>query len=348
MRILIVKPSSLGDVVMTLPALALLRATYPDAELGWFVNTEFAPLLDGHPMLAHVHAWDRGRRGSFTGFVRGASSLRRVLREVRHVGYDVAYDFQGLLRSGVITKRSGARERIGFADARELSPVFYTDKRTVPDGAVHAVDRYRALVDPACTSDVTFSLGIDDATRNDMDRLLGDLGLGDGERFVAINPAARWPSKRWPLERFGRVAAWIHEQAGLRSVCVGAASFRKDARVVVEAGGEAAFDATGRTSLKELAALLERADFLVTNDSGPMHVAVAVGTPVVALFGPTDPRKIGPYGDGHEVVRVPVDCAPCSKRDCPERPPCIDMIDVDMVVAACGRMLERLGMGTRR
>jgi lipopolysaccharide heptosyltransferase II len=346
MRILIVKPSSFGDIVMTLPALALLGAAHPGAELGWFVSAEFASLLDGHPMLAHLHVWDRGRHAGLGGIVRAACSMRKALREVRALGYDVAYDFQGLLRSGLITKRSGAPVRIGFSDAREMSTMFYTEMRTVPASALHAVDRYRALVDPACTSEVTFPLPSDDESRDAARRLLDELGIKHGERFVAINPGARWQSKRWPAERFGDVAAWIHGHAGLRSVCIGAASFRKDARTVARVGGDAVLDATGRTSLKELAALLECGEFLLTNDSGPMHLAVAAGAPVVALFGPTDPRKIGPYGTGHEVVHVPVECAPCSKRDCPERRPCMAMLDVKAVVRACERMLKRAGTGT--
>jgi heptosyltransferase-1 len=342
MRILIVKPSSFGDIVMTLPALALLRRKHPGAELGWFVNAEFAGLLDGHPMLARLHVWDRGRRGSIAGFVRGAASLRHVLREVRALHYDVAYDFQGLFRSGVVTKRSGAPVRIGFNDARELSTAFYTDKRTVPAGLAHAVDRYRALVDPQATDKVEFPLAIDENARAEAQALLAELGLQAGEPFVAINPAARWPSKQWPPERFGAAAARLHQHAGLRSVCIGSASFRKEADAVAKAGGEAVLDATGRTSLKGLAALLQHAGFLLTNDSGPMHLAVAVGTPVVALFGPTDPAKIGPYGPGHEVVGVPMDCTPCAQRDCPIRPSCMDSLDLESVVRACERTLARL------
>jgi heptosyltransferase-1 len=343
MRILIVKPSSFGDIVMTLPALAVLRRMHPDAEIGWFVNTEFAAILDGHPMLDRVHVWDRGRRGSPRGFLRGAGSLRRALHEVRACGYDVAYDFQGLFRSGVIAKRSGAPQRIGFRNGRELSPLFYTERRATPQGAVHAVDRYRCLVDPACTAEVEFPLAISETARDAARSLVDELGLGHDEHFVAINPAARWRSKRWPPERFGQVAAWIERTAGVRSVCVGSPAFRNAARAVAAAGGDAVLDATGRTSLQELAALLHEAQFLLTNDSGPMHLAVAAGTPVVALFGPTDPARIGPYGPGHEVVRVPVECAPCSKRDCPEKPPCMAMLDVRTVTQACDRMLARLG-----
>jgi len=342
MRILIVKPSSFGDIVMTLPALALLRAKHPDAELGWFVNAEFAGLVDDHPMLARVHTWDRGRRGTLSGYFRGAASMRRALREVRALGYDVAYDFQGLFRSGLITKRSGAPVRIGFDDARELSPMFYTDKRTAPESAVHAVDRYRALVDPEHADEATFPLAIDDDGRAGARTLLDELGLGADERFVVVNPAARWPAKRWPPERFGAVAVWLREHAGLRSVCVGSPAFRRVAGAVRAAAGDAVLDATGRTSLQQLTALLESALFAVTNDSGPMHLAVAAGTPVVALFGPTDPARVGPYGPGHEVVRVPVECAPCSKRDCPEKRPCMLMLDVKLVTQACERLLGRL------
>jgi len=342
MRILIVKPSSFGDIVMTLPALALLRRKHPEAEIGWFVNAEFADLLDGHPMLARLHTWDRGRRGSALGFLRGAGALRPIIGEMRTIGYDVAYDFQGLFRSAWVARRSGAPVRIGFRDGRELSTLFYTERRTTPETAVHAVDRYRNLVDPDNHDEVTFPLVIDDTAAASARSLLEELGLKPGERFVVINPGARWPSKRWPPESFGKVAAWIHNHAGLRSVCVGAPAFRNAAREVAAAGGDVVLDATGRTSLKQLAALLRDALFMVTNDSGPMHLAAAAGTPVVALFGPTDPTRIGPYGPGHEVVQVEVECAPCSKRDCPEKPPCMTMLGVKPVVEACERILDRL------
>jgi len=340
MRILIVKPSSFGDIVMTLPALALLHRAYPGAEIGWFVNAEFAGLLEGHPMLKWIHRWNRGRRKSIKGLFRGAGALGPLIREMRACRYDAVYDFQGLFRSGVIACQSGARVRIGFKNGRELSPIFYTKRRRTPPGAIHAVDRYRSLVDPDAGGEAEFPLPMDDAAQTAARSLLEALGLAPGERFVAINPGARWPSKRWAPERFGQVAAWLHTHAGLRSVCVGGPSFEGVSRAVVAAGGGGVLDATGRTSLKQLAAVLHNAAFLLTNDSGPMHLAAAVGTPVVALFGPTDPARIGPYGAGHQIVQAKVECAPCSKRDCPEKQPCITMLGVEPVRQACQRVLD--------
>jgi heptosyltransferase-1 len=342
MRILIVKPSSFGDIVMTLPALALLRRKHPDAEIGWFVNAEFAGLLDGHPMLAWLHRWDRGRRGTARGLLRGAGALGPVAREMRACAYDVAYDFQGLFRSGLATRRSGAPVRIGFRNGRELSPFFYTERRATPPSAVHAVDRYRSLVDPQSADPAEFPLAIGEEADAAARALLRELGLAPDEKFLAVNAGARWQSKQWPPERFGQVAARIRRRNGLRSVCIGTPGFRVASRAVAAVAGDAVLDATGRTSLKELAALLHNAVFLLTNDSGPMHLAVAAGTPVVALFGPTDPALVGPYGPGHEVLRVEVECAPCSKRDCPERPPCMTMLGVKPVAEACERMLDRL------
>jgi len=308
-RILIVKPSSLGDIVHALPTLRALRARYPHAHIAWLVKRQWAALLDRAEGLDRIWPMGDGLRGW----------LSRVpgLRAER---FDLVIDLQGLFRSGAIAGLTGCGRRIGFANGREGSPFFYTDRVSVPTPEMHAVDRYLLIAAAAGASwkgKPEFGLRPQPDDQQEVDALLGAHGISRGSAWVAFNVSARWPTKRWPAECFGAVAEALQRDAGVRVVLIGGPDDEAASRAVIAHMSVSAVDLTGKTGLSLLPALLSSASVLVTNDSGPMHVAAAVGTPVVALFGPTSPVRTGPYGGGHAVLaRADVPCRPCFDRRC--------------------------------
>lgn len=346
-RILIIKPSSLGDIIHALPVLNALRSRFPKAHLAWFVHEKWADILRDHPDLDEIIPW------SFRWGALG--SLFDIFRKKR---FDLAIDLQGLFRSGVVSYLSGAPVRVGFRNGREGSVLFYTHKVDVPPHPIHAIDRYllvaeslgAVLREPVCTIPVTPQ---DDRAVED---LLKCQGLSRTRPFIVLNPMARWWTKRWPLERFAQLADLI-QGTGMAVVLIGGKGDIAGIQRLRSWMKTPAVSVVGQTTLKQLAGLLRKAILLISNDSGPMHLAVALGTPVVALFGPTDSVRTGPYGQlagqnlsagpgsvptkdfetlsflntpaihwrsqmpghyeiTHTVIRRPVECSPCLSRRC--------------------------------
>ncbi|MFO0773128.1 MAG: lipopolysaccharide heptosyltransferase II [Nitrospiraceae bacterium] len=328
-RLLIVKPSSLGDIVHALPTFALLRARYPDAEISWLVKSVWASVLERVPGLDRI--WRVGPN---------LSAWLSTMAQLRQVGFDLVVDLQGLFRSGAATWMTGCPIRVGLANAREGSHLCYTHRVPVPSPDIHAVDRYllvaQALGCPA--SPVAFPLRATDADRDRVETALVQAGFDRTRPCVAMLTSARWVTKRWPLASFVTVAQRLRED-GVQTIVIGSEADRVDGRTM--AGQAGAIDMTGRTSLAELPALLGRVSCVVTNDSGPMHIAAAVGTPVVALFGPTSPQRTGPYGTGHHVLGVSLECRPCYSRTCRHGVPleCLTAISPEHVMGAVSHTL---------
>jgi lipopolysaccharide heptosyltransferase I len=347
-RVLVVKPSSFGDIIHTLPALDAIHRGWPQTAVDWIVKPEWMPLLEGHPMLREV-----------LPFPTDWGAWRRMIPLVRARRYDMVLDFQGLLRSGVLSLCTGAPVRIGFANGREGSPWCYTRRvGTAGDSAggratpgerpMHAVDRYLSLVREAGVAigqPVRFPLPAWPEAEQWVDGWWRGAGIRSDETVCIVHPAARWETKRWPAERFARLADRLVKEQGWRVILVAGPAERPQAEAVARLMQQPVIDLAGRTTLPQLAALLRRAARLVTNDSGPMHLAAAVGTPVVAFFGPTDPRKIGPYGRDHQALRAEIDCSPCGRRRCVQGLACLNAIGVDDAYAAAlrGRRNERIG-----
>jgi lipopolysaccharide heptosyltransferase II len=335
-RILIIKPSSLGDVVHALPTLAALRERYPKAHIAWFVKQRWAGLLERAEGLDAVWPVEP----TLTDW------LREILR-LRRFGFDLVIDLQGLLRSGMTARLTGCPTRVGFANAREGSPWCYTHHVRVPSSDMHAVDRY--LLIPAslgATPRVSpeFRLRVQPGDGEEVAKLLARHGLKAGAAWIAMNVAARWPTKRWPPESFAAAADQIHAEGLGSVVLLGGPEDREVARAVKERMRTVPIDLTGATTPGLLPALLGAARLLLTNDSGPMHVAVAVGTPVVALFGPTSAGRTGPYGAGHRVLSSGVPCSPCFSRVCRNAVEleCLRKIFPDQVLEAVrGQLAQR-------
>lgn len=315
-RLVIVKPSSLGDVIHALPVAVALKEAFPGVEVHWVVARPYAELVAAHPAVDRVLVFERRRWGGW-GFWRHRAEWRALVRQLREAGYDVAVDLQGLARSALLVRASGAPVRVGLTSARECARLAYTVTAGPREAEVHAVDRYLQVLRTLGVAPPTkprFALAVPRGARDRVEARLADEGVSG--RFVCLAPGARWESKRWPAERFAELAARLAAEQGVEVVVVGGEEDRSRAEVILQRVGSAARDWTGRTTLAELAALLERAALLVSNDSGPMHLAAALGTPVVAVFGPTNPARTGPYGPRTAVVTSAAHCAPCYRRRC--------------------------------
>jgi lipopolysaccharide heptosyltransferase I len=306
---LIIKPSAIGDVVHALPVLNLLRRAWPDAHVAWLVTPACAGLLDRHPQLDEVIRFERKRFGQGWKNPSAAVGLFRFARQLRERQFDLVIDLQGLFRSGWLAWQTRARLRVGFVNARELAPLFYTHRVPVDTPEQHAVDRYLAIAEAlGCGREpVEFRFA---PTSGEDQRIVTEL-LKDDAPFAVLLPGTNWATKRWPVEHFASLVAPLRERFGLRSVVAGAPADRELASRIT-----GSIDLTGATTLPQLVALLRRASVVVANDSGPMHIASALGRPLVTPYGPTSPIRTGPYGRMDTVVRLDIVCSPCFSRTC--------------------------------
>jgi lipopolysaccharide heptosyltransferase I len=319
-RTLIIKPSSMGDIVQALPVLTALKESHPEARVSWLVARAFAEILEGHPRVDEVIVFDRHRIGRMSHSLGAAREFFTLLETLRKRQFTTALDLQGLFRSGFFAAATGAPSRVGFHSAREFAPLFYTDVVRLPSDEMHAVDRYLAMAQHVGLGlpKATDHLPVPALSRAAARAHLAQEGLAPGEPFVAVCAHARWETKQWPPERFAEVLLALHAATGARAVLFGGEPAEAIGRRIAAAAAAAQpVDLTHRTTLRELVALIAEARAIVTNDSGPMHVAAAVGTPVVAVFGPTNPVRTGPYGPGHRVIAGRAPCSPCYRRECP-------------------------------
>ena len=320
-RILIIKPSSLGDVVHALPTVNLIRRRFSDAHISWLINDSLVSLLKNCPIIDETIVFPR----------HDWAELPRLVRQLRRGRFDLVVDLQGLLRSGLMTWTTLARRRVGLSDAREGARFFYNE--VVKVHCTHAVERYLCAARHLGCGDgpTEFPLGSSDADRKHVDELLSALRspLSAPRSFMAINPSARWPTKLWGDEKF---AALIQQLPRERVVLTGAAADVPRANQMCSG----CINIAGKTNLAQLAELFRRCAVVISNDSGPMHIAAAVGTPVVAIFGPTDPELTSPYGKQQVVLRAGIPCSPCMKDHCTHTPrmECMTLVTVEQVLAA--------------
>jgi len=314
-RIGLVKLGAIGDVVNTLPFANRLRAGYPGARISWVIAPLSHALLEGHPCVDEFLVFDARQPASWPGFVR----------ELRARRLELAIDLQRLIKSGMITRASGAQTRLGFDRVRckERSHLF-TNLRIPPNP------------DPG----VTLAQYLEFADFLELPSQAPTWNLPftpfraahPGERLVVLNLGASWSSKLWPSERWCELARRLSEGLGLAVHLSGGREDRALAEEVVRVSGVRVVSHAGEFSLRETAGLLAAAELVVSGDTGPLHMAVALGRPVVALFGAADPRRTAPFGQPESVVRHPVDCSPCRKRVChvPGHP-CMRDLSTEMV-----------------
>jgi ADP-heptose:LPS heptosyltransferase len=326
--------SSLGDVVLTEPVVAKLRTALPGAEIGFLVKRRFVDLVESNPDLTRVHTLDDS---SF-------STLIDLRRELIDVGYDTVIDLHRYPRSVLLARSLGAR-RVATYRKREFGAAFAVRvlKRPFHDTRLR-VQRY---------IDTLAALGVDTDYRRPRlhvarahlewtDDYLESNGLAPG-RYACISPGAAWPLKRWPESRFAELARVLADRLGLGVVLTGSAPERKLCETVRDLSGLAAPVTAGETTLGRLCALISRSALFVGNDSGPAHVAVASGTPTVAIFGPIDPRQFD--FEGHALVYAGAPCSACcffGPRRCRRRDwQCMLSISVDEVARAASRLVSQ-------
>ena len=366
-RILLIKPSALGDVVHTLPVLVKLRARYPRARIDWLITPENAEVVRYHPALSNVVLFarrdfsKRGRR--WRAFV----SFFDLLKQIRRAKYELVIDMHGQVRSAFFTLISGAPLRIGFdrpikrgvtisaehdlknvpnhgwRGAREGSWIAYTHRIPIPTLDVHAIDRYLWVApllgldnDPA---DLTIHLS--PQATNKVNRLLEEHGVPASKPLVVLVPGTIWETKHWTIEGFAGVARQFL-QDGFAVALAGTTRDQQRCRQIA-AAAPGTCDLSGKTTPADLAALIRRAEVAVTNDSGSMHVAASLGKPMVSVFGPTNPVHIGPYERPESVVRVDLPCSPCNYRrlsQCPFDHACMKQVTSTMVVERVRKILS--------
>jgi heptosyltransferase I len=291
-RFLLVRLGSLGDVIHALPAASALRDTFPDARIDWAIDPKWQRLLEGNPDLSEIIPADR----------KSAAGIASTVSKLRAAQYTCAIDFQGLYKSALLAFASGAPRRIGFQSsyAREaLASLLYTDELNPRGG--HKVDHNLTLAEAAGARLTTprFSLQV---RPEDEDRVNEELARHNIQDFYVLNPGGGWRSKCWPAERYGELHRALAAQRGWRGIVSFGPGEENLAQEVVSAAGISAPIAIP-LDLGPLMALLRRARFVVSADTGPLHLAAALGTPTVGLFGPTDPARNGAYGDASTSIR---------------------------------------------
>ena len=333
--IVIIKLSAIGYVLHGVPAAVALKRAFPEARIGWAVEGRAADVLAGHPAIDHLFRLPRG-------WLKSPAAVLAFRRQLRAFAPDVAIDMQGLLKSGIASWLSAARMRIGFARpfSRERAWLAYTNR--VRPAATHVVDRNCDLLVPLGVREIRpqFAMPCWPVSR---ERVRGWLeGLRFSEQPVVINPGAGWTSKLWPAERFAAVARQLHERHRLRSLVVWGGGVERAAaeRIVAESQGAAVM--APDTSLQDLGELFRRSRMVISSDTGPLHLAAAVGTPCVGLFGPVPAERNGPYGPQHLCIEPPAASRPIwadRKTDTVS----MAAIEVDRVVAAAEAVFRSAG-----
>ncbi len=320
-RVLIVRPSALGDVCRTVPVLASLRRAWPEAHIAWVVQDDFTAAIEAHPSLNEVIAFPRNRFGKWWKSPSRAVEVRRWFAGLRRRRFDIAIDCQGLSRSGLIVRASRAPVRIGLRSAREFAWLCYN--RRVPEGdgplPTHTVERMLALLEPLGVPAVRdMRLYAPPHTMNWWKERQRQLGMIDGKPYAVLAPGSRWISKRWPIDRFAELIEPLLHRGFERVILIGSNSERAQVKPLLERFGmpdsgacetsddpqRPIVDLVGCTDIAQTMAVIAGAGMVVANDSAPLHMAVGFDRPCIALFGPTDPAAVGPYARAECVVRA--------------------------------------------
>jgi heptosyltransferase I len=312
-RIALIKPSALGDIVHSLPVLTALRQRFPAANIAWVVNKAYEPLLCGHPDLNETIAFDRNALRA--GIGQTALTYLCFLARLHSRRFDLVIDLQGLFRTGAMVLASGAPRRVGLSSAREGAVHAYTDCIQVPDADnLHAVDRYWLVVEAlgVTKKDVRFIVPVAPAA---LQWALGQLASLP-RPWLMVGVGARWTTKRWPTAHFRSLIEQAFHRFGGSAVFVGGPDETALARQAAAGLPGPVCDLTGRSTLPQLAAVLSLADLMLANDTGPLHLAAALGRPVVAPYTCTRVRLTGPYGRPRSAVETGVWCAGSLVKQC--------------------------------
>ena len=325
-RFLIVRLGSLGDVVHAIPAVAALKRRHPAAIIDWVVDPRYVGLVNLVTVVDSVFPFDPRR--SLAAF----STWRQIGRGIH---YDAAIDLQGLLKSAVLARLVGARRTIGFSREHLREPLarLLYSQTIDPGDAPHVIQKGIGLMRAVGVDDPSIAFPLSIPRSSAAEAVTARIGSGD---YALINPGAAWPNKRWPPDRFGQLATAIRQRHGLRSVVLWGPG-EDAAASAIAAASRGAAEPAPPTSITDIVALAKGARLMVSGDTGPLHIAAAVGTPIVALFGPTRAERNGPWFASDMSISRFDRCVCHYERQCRRDRPCIDDISVEEVLAAIER-----------
>ncbi len=337
MKILILKPSSLGDVVQALPVLRLLKLHWPQSEIFWWIDSALAPLMQDDPDLTGIIRFERRR----WAHLRNWPEMIRSVRWMREQDFDLVIDLQSLARSGAFAWLARGKFLAGLDDAREGARGFYD--LSVPRASfhTHAVDWYLAVLT---------GLGVPVhrhfkwlPERPQVSAQVKTKWPAGGGRWIALQPGARWGNKRWPTSHFSELVGRLANMfPAVRFAILGSLDDRPLGEAIGATAPDRCLNLCGATSLPEMVEWIRLCDLLITNDTGPMHVAAALDKPLVALFGPTEPRRTGPYGQLDNVLQIELPCSPCLKSTCHFEKPneCLRGLSPALVLKKIGTLIS--------
>jgi len=336
LKILILKPSSLGDVVQALPVLRLLKRHIPDSEIFWWIDSALASLLEGDPDLAGIIRFERKR---WKSPLHWPEMFRSVIA-MRKQKFDWVIDLQSLARSGAFAWLAKGKLLIGLDDAREGARGYYDVAVPRASFDTHAVDWYLSVLPwlglPAHKNFQWLP------ERPQIAATVKSKWPVAGKHWIALQPGARWLNKRWPAKNFAELARLLAQRfPETHFAILGGKDERDLGEIIFQATPEHCLNLCGQTTLPEMIEWVRLCDLMITNDTGPMHIAAALQKPVVALFGPTEPRRTGPYGQLENVLRVELPCSPCLKSECHFEKPmeCLRALSVETVFTCTEKLL---------
>lgn len=346
MDILVIKMSALGDVIQALPVISVLKEGFQGSRIHWLVEEAAEPVVRCHPgvdrvLVSRRSAWPKQLRRPET-WPAAISQIRALVSELRKP-YDLAIDLQGLLKSGIWMGLAKAQRKVGFRWARErLNRLFLNEAVGGINGELHAVEKYLQLTAWLGCPKVKkpeFGLRAPQESKSRMRSLLASQGWDPDSPWAVLVPSARWPSKRWSQMGFAKLGDRLAGSLGLQVALVGVGQDRPLLEGIRGKMLNRSLNLAGSTDIPALMAMLEMAKVVVSTDSGPMHMAAALGTPVVALFGPTAPWRTGPYGTRNRVVRREMSCSPCFRKRCATKY-CMESIDPEDVFRQVELLME--------
>jgi lipopolysaccharide heptosyltransferase I len=339
-KILIIKPSALGDIVLAMPAACRLAESFPDAEIHWFVRPEYSALLENHPAVHKTVIFARKKLGKWWYKPAAFAELVRLVKQLRNEKYDIVFDFQGRFRSAIFAFFSGCKQRIGIADTQEITSLFYTKK--IRQTSAHLVDYFLDMTDAigAKKSKVEFGLSPRPKSIEEMRKILSE-NQAHKDNYAVFIPAAAVETKRWPAENFAALAQKIYEKYKCSIVAVGVESEKSIVENLQKITDAPVINLAGKTNIPQLIALLASAKIVVGNDTGPTHIAAALGAPLVLIFGHTNPSRVGPYSRGQTVAAIDADSRGLKvESDNPAHD--IKNVSVEKVFEKINRQLEQL------
>ncbi len=334
-NILIIKLSAIGDVVHSLPFLEVLRDRFPFSRIDWVVEEDASGIVEGHYDIDQVIIFPRKswlKRFTNKGeHIKVGKEAAKLFKELKRRKYDIVIDLQGLFKSGILAFLARGKRKIALNGGREGSLIFVRERVAIPDPDMHALERYLCIARYLGATNLAWNgqIPIYNTDERYVNYLLGK--IGNKNPLVAVNPMAKWESKLWELDRFASLADKIKEKLGAEIIFTGSKSDKRAIDKILSGMKTKALNFCGKTTIKELAYLYQKCAIVISTDTGPMHVAAAMVSPVVvALFGPTSPFKTGPYGVKHKVIKAGIECSPCFKKKCDDMS-CMKKITVDMV-----------------